>query len=178
MAYEGKRSAGTKKKGKVTLILIIVVLVAALAAGAIWYFAGGATQAPEKIKNDQQETIIPEDDVITTDYMELAYPGMWTDRVEHEVTQEGADVSIVFRSVPEKIELFTLCFGTVPESGYVMGHLTDKAGEEIPVSVVMAAIEPDATMSEETLDELYGLQESINDLLVQLRENPDFTATN
>ena len=90
MAYEGKRSAGTKKKGKVTLILIIVVLVAALAAGAIWYFAGGATQAPEKIKNDQQETIIPEDDVITTDYMELAYPGMWTDRVEHQVTQEVA----------------------------------------------------------------------------------------
>ena len=167
MAYEGKRSAGTKKKSKVLLVLLMLLVVIA-AAGAAWYFAGHSV--PEKVKNSGTEVVM-EDDVIATPFGELAYPGMWTDRVAHETVQDGEDVRIVFRSTIEGAgaELFTLCYGTVPEDGYVMGSYGETA-----VSVVMHTIDPDR-YADDALDTLYSLQESVNDLLVRLREDPAFT---
>lgn len=170
MAYEGKRSAGTGKRGKLVLIFGAVFLLI-LAAALIW-FAAANGGAPKKVENTVQE-VVAEDDVLQTPYGELSFPGIWTDKVSHETVEDGADLRIVFSSTLKdaEVELFTLCYGAVPEEGYVMGQMAD--GTE--VSVVMSTIEPDAAWSEETLNSLYSLQESVNDLLIQLQSHPDFT---
>lgn len=168
MAYEGKRSSG-KRKGLGILILVIL-LIALLIAGALWFWFG-RDAVPEKVKNDDVQTEV-QDDVIRTPYGALSYPGMWTDRVTHTVEQDGSDYRVSFQGEADgaPVPLFTLCYGTVLEQGYVMGQMTDGT----QVSVVMHAIEPQEGWSEETLNGLYALQESVNDLLVQLRENPEF----
>ena len=171
MAYEGKRSAGTKKSTKLYVLLGVVLLL--IAAGLLWLFA--SHNAPKQVENPGQETVA-EDAVLHTPYGELSFPGMWTDRVTHEIVEDGADLRIVFRSALEgaEIELFTLCYGTVPEEGFVMGHMSDGTA----VSVVMNTIDPDSAWSEETINTLYSLQESVNDLLVQLQEHDDYTPKN
>ena len=160
MAYEGKRSAGVKKKGGLLLLAGVLVLLAA--GGLLWSFI--ADTGPRNAENTQTE-FVPEDDVIQTPFGELTYPGMWTDRVSHKSVEDGSDLRIVFSSTPDGTELFALCYGTVPEGAYVMGEMADGTA----VSVDMNTLEPG------TADEIYSLQESINDLLVQLREAPGFT---
>lgn len=150
----------------------LAAVLAVAAVGLTLLAACGKNEPPEKIENTQQEIVLP-DDVIRTPAGELNYPGMWTDRVTHKVIEEGDDWKVIFRSDLGKVQeqLFTLCFGTVPEDGFVLGYLAQD-GEEIPVSVVMAQI--DQTINEaETLN---ALQESVNDLLVQVYEHPDFVA--
>ena len=165
MAYEGKRSAGVKKKGAL-LLVVVGILLLLIAGGLIWFFAAGRT--PKKIENTQQEVVL-EDDVIQTPFGELAYPGMWTDKVAHEITEEGEDFRVVFRSTLKdaEAELFTLCYGAVPEGGYVMGEQ-----DGVTISVVMSSLSPEDAPDEDTLNTLYALQESVNDLLTQLREDP------
>lgn len=160
MAYEGKRSAGVKKKGGLLLIAGLLVFLAV--GGLLWSFLVGSGQREENMQTE----VIPEDDVIQTPFGELAYPGMWTDRVSHKTVEDGTDLRIVFCSASDGTELFALCYGTVPDGAYVMGEMADGTA----VSVDMNTLEPG------TADELYSLQESINDLLVQIREDPEFTA--
>jgi len=134
---------------------------------------------PEKIENDpaQQELTARPDDVIATSYGELTFPGMWADRVQYEIEEnETADVKIHFNGAVDgaQAKLFTLCYGTVPEDGYEMGALLTDGDMLVPVSVVMYPIVPQEDWSEETTNELYALQESVNDLLVQIQSDPDF----
>ena len=138
---------------------------------------------PEKVENDEQQMQqeeLPEDDVISTVYGELSYPGMWTDRVWYEVAEDGADVQIIFYAQVEQAEtkIFALCYGTVPEDGFEMGTLLVDGDMLVPVSTVMYPIVPEETWSEETTNEILSLQESVNDLYMQLQENPDFTPAN
>ena len=137
-------------------------------------------ERPEKIENDpvqQEEPAATPDDVIATAYGELIFPGMWADRVQYEIEENGADVKIHFTGTVDGAEakLFTLCYGTVPEDGYEMGSLLTDGDMVVLVSTVMYPIVPQEEWPEEATNELYTLQESINDLLVQLQENPDFT---
>ena len=142
-----------------------MILVAVL----IWIFAA-RDAAPKKVENIGQESIA-QDDVLQTPYGELSFPGFWTDKVTHETIENGEDLQIVFRSTLKdaEIELFRLCYGEVSEGGFVIGQMADGA----LVSVVMSSIEPNDAWSQETLDTLYALQESVNDLLVQLQAHPD-----
>ena len=134
---------------------------------------------PPKVENEpaQEQELVQPDDVIVTPYGELKYPGMWTDRVRYEMEEDGADVKVHFYATAEgaQVQLFTLCYGTVPEDGYEMGQLLIEGDMVVPVSTVMYSIVPQDDWSEETTNELYALQESINDLLVQLQEDPDFS---
>ena len=135
---------------------------------------------PAKVENDvqqQQQDEQPQDDVIETVYGELTYPGMWADRVSYDIVENGADVQITFYAKAEdtEVDLFTLCYGTVPENGYEMGSLLVEDDMVVPVSTVMYPIVPEEGWSEETVNELSALQESINDLLIQLRAYPNYT---
>ena len=136
-------------------------------------------ERPAKVENDekqQEQEVLPEDDVITTVYGELSYPGMWADRVSYEIEEDGADVKIHFTGKVDGAEakLFSLCYGSVPEDGYEMGSLTVDGDMVVLVSTVMYPIVPQEGWSDEAVNELSALQESVNDLLVQLREYPNF----
>ncbi|MBQ9968602.1 MAG: hypothetical protein IJO88_07760 [Oscillospiraceae bacterium] len=170
LAYQGKHSAKREKRpavGWIAAVLIVVLIAAVL----IWSFAA-RDAAPKKVENSGQEVTAP-DDVLQTPYGELTYPGLWTDKVAHETIEEGDTVQIVFRSTLKdaEVELFRLSYGAVPEGGFVLGQMADGA----MVSVVMGSIEPDDAWPQETLDTLYALQESVNDLLVQLQAHPELT---
>ena len=146
--------------------MVIGILLLLIAAGLVWHFTAAGT--PKKVENDGGE-IVAEDDVIRTPYGDLTYPGVWTDKVSYEIVEDGADFRIVFRSTLEdaEMELFTLCYGTAPDSAYVMGRMSDGTA----VSVDMKALGPVEN------EEVLTLQESINDLLVQIRQHADFTET-
>ena len=149
----------------------IAILAVMIVAVLIWSFAARDT-APKKVESNGQE-IISQDDVLQTPYGELTFPGLWTDKVAHETVKDGENVQIVFRSTLKdaEVELFRLCYGAVPEESFVLGQMADG----VSVSVVMGSIEPEEAWSQETLDTLYALQESVNDLLVQLQAHPDLT---
>lgn len=131
------------------------------------------TQLPPKVENDpavQEQTEQP-DDVIVTAYGKLEYPGMWTDRVQHEVIENGSDVEVHFYSVveDERIELFGLYYGIAPETAFQCGEVQVE-DMLIPISVVTPTIEPKDSWPEGTYDELQSLQESQNDILTQLAD--------
>ena len=165
MADQGKR--GAKRTPPPTALWIAIILVAV--AVLIWAFAGRDT-TPKKVVNAEQE-VVTQDDVLQVPSGELTFPGFWTDKVTHETVENGEDLQIVFRSALKdaQIELFRLCYGTASEEGFLIGKMADGTA----VSVVMRSIEPDDVWSKETLDTLYALQESVNDLLVQLQTDPD-----
>ena len=136
-------------------------------------------QRPAKVENDpvqQEQANHQPDDVITTVYGELKYPGMWTDRVYHEVVEIGGDVRVHFYGIAEDMDvpLFTLCYGTVPDDGFEMGALKTDGDVAVPVSTLMHPIRAQEGLSEETIDELNGLQESVNILMEQIRSDPNF----
>jgi len=138
-------------------------------------------QRPAKVENDpvqQEQAQVQPDDVIVTAYGELKYPGMWTDRVSHEIEEDGGDVKVHFYSMVDdtQVPLFTLCYGTVADDGYEFGSLMTDGDVAVPVSMVMHPIVPQEGWSEETVNELYDLQESQNDLLVQIQTAPNFIA--
>lgn len=149
--------------------MAIAIVAVVIAAVLIFVFAT-RDGAPKKVENAGQE-IVAQDDVLLTPYGELTFPGIWTDKVAHETVKNGEDVQIVFRSTLKdaEVELFSLFYGAVPEGAFVLGQM----GDGVSVSVVMRSIEPDDAWSQETLDMLYALQESVNDLLVQLQSHPD-----
>ena len=155
----------------------VVVLFAACMHKQVQVPPQPEVERPEKIENEpQQELTAQPDDVIATSYGELTFPGMWADRVQYEIEEDESDVKIHFNGAVEgaQAKLFTLCYGTVPEDGYEMGALLTDGDMLVPVSVVMYPIVPQEGWSEETTNELYALQESVNDLLVQIQGDPDF----
>ena len=159
----------------------VVLLVAACTPKQALPEVEQETQRPEKIENDpvqQEEVTATPDDVIATAYGELIFPGMWADRVQYEIEENESDVRIHFEGIVDgvQIPLFTLCYGTVPDNGYEMGALLTDGDMLVPVSTVMYPIVPEESWSEETTNELYALQESVNDLLVQIQSDPNFTA--
>lgn len=135
-------------------------------------------KVPEKVKNEQPtEEVVLEENKIQTAYGELTYSEMWTDRVWYELREDGSNVQIVFHGEFGEVQaqLFALCYGAVPEEAALMGTLTAEDGTVTDVSVVMYPIIPEEDWPEDEVNELYALQESVNDLLMQLHEDPAFT---
>lgn len=152
------------------------LLAALMAAGVMLAGCDSEEKAvtpPEKIESAQQEVAIP-DDVIPTPCGELTFPGMWKEHVSFEIEEEGEDYRVTFTGTSDGVEakLFTLCFGSVPERAYVMGSF-----EQMQVSILMHTIEPQQDWPEGAYDALCSLQESQNDLLIQLQQLPGFSTT-
>ena len=112
---------------------------------------------------------------VETPYMTFYCPEDWKNTVEWELTQRGSNTALTFRltTVEKQVELFSLELG--PEEtaqGYYLGYLDDTDGK-IHIYSEMNEQDP-SDWSEEDYMEICYQQERVNDLILQLHEDPRF----
>lgn len=108
---------------------------------------------------------------VETPYITLYYPKQWTQLQSAEVTQEGQQCRITFRTIvaQQEIELFSLIIGPEETEGYLLGML-----DGMKVYSLMNEQNPES-WSEADYEDLCRQQEYINELILQLHENAAFT---
>lgn len=119
----------------------------------------------------------PEDPKIQTPFCTLSLPGKWADRIRWEFTpvDDGGNLDIFGEVAAEDALLFTLCFGTDREDAVLVGSLKTGGGLQ-SVSLVIAEPQETAHWTDADWDDYAAMQESINDLMASLTEDPDFVA--
>lgn len=125
------------------------------------------TQAPDcqTQRPDSQEDV-----VIKTPFRDLIYPGA---RSEHLVVEQvsGTEHDVNFYAAfqgEERIFLFSVTFS--PETDGALAVMQDANGKDVGVYVHV----PDVTaqLRDDQMDEIYSMQEEVNDLLEQLTATP------
>ncbi len=109
---------------------------------------------------------------VETPYITLYYPKQWTQLQSAEVTQEGNNTRITFRTTvaDRAVELFSMIIGPDEAQGYLLGTL-----DGMYVYSLMNEQDPESWSEEDYMD-LCRQQEYVNELILQLHENPGFTA--
>lgn len=75
----------------------------------------------------------------------------------------------------EEIQLYFLSMGQIEMDGSVLGMLRDEEKGELMIYMMMAEL-PEDLLSEEQLSKVYELQESVNEIVDQLMEDPRYVA--
>lgn len=121
----------------------------------------GPTQALETIAAPA------EDLAIETPYCTLYYPGDWVPFLTVEKT-EGEIYSVKFTATleGEKLqELFTIRFGSRDDA---VGAIRTPEGEQVPISLDIADIQPDDSWSDTDINIAFNMQEALNDVMAVL----------
>lgn len=107
---------------------------------------------------------------VETPYITLYYPNTWTELKTAEVTQDGENCRVTFKTAVanRELELFSLIFGPEEAEGYFLGTL-----DGVLVYSLMNEQNP-ADWSEEDYMEISRQQEYINELFLQIYEMPGF----
>lgn len=108
---------------------------------------------------------------LETPYITLYYPKQWTELQAAEVTRSGENYRMTFRTtVGERaLELFSIVIGSDETEGYLLGTL-----DGVYVYSIMNEQNPEDWSEADYMD-LCRQQEYINELILQLHENPGFT---
>ena len=108
---------------------------------------------------------------VETPYITLYYPKQWTELQAAEVTQEGQNSRMTFRTTvaEQTVELFSIIIGPDENEGYLLGTL-----DGMHVYSLMNEQNPES-WSEADYEDLCRQQEYINELILQLHENAAFT---
>lgn len=104
---------------------------------------------------------------VETPYGQLRYPGIWKDYIRTEVKTGDSCVVSFFGTVPEKEEqqLFDVVIGGSGE--VLMGTLNADTGS-YDVSITMYPLNTDSGWSVEDSNLLFGMQDSVNDVIGEL----------
>ena len=108
---------------------------------------------------------------VETPYVTLYYPNTWTELERVEVTQDGENCRVTFKTVvaDRELELFSLILGPEEADGYLLGTL-----DGVFVYSLMNEQNP-KDWSEEDYTNISRQQEYINELFLQIYEMPGFT---
>ncbi len=109
---------------------------------------------------------------VETPYITLYYPKQWTELKSAEVTKSGENYRMTFcTAVADRtVELFSMIIGPDEAEGYLLGTL-----DGMYVYSLMNEQNPEDWSEEDYMD-LCRQQEYVNELILQLHENPGFVA--
>ena len=165
-----------KKVNRKLIILLSTVLIILLGVLAVLFMKGGTGE-----NNDaaESETFSPMGDeeagdspmTIDTKYGNLYYPARWEKRLETKVKSNEVTFYAVIDK--EKTKLFNVFFDS--EEGSVVGHL-EIDGKTVPVSVLVEELPADNDWSEGEAFSIYAMQEDVNYVIENLRNEPNFVA--
>ena len=175
-----------RKKKEKNLIPWIVVLLLVMALAASWTILIG-DKRPEKAPaatvemqtNVQQATM--EADVppmaIELPFCTLYYPGEYTEGLRVEQSGESFSKTVDFYGTVAGMEqlLFSVYFcGT---EGIPVGILETEEGIMMDVTVSMSELKLKDSWTAEEIDRICAMQESMNFVLENLKQQPSFTAS-
>ena len=104
---------------------------------------------------------------VETPYGVLQYPGIWKDSIRTETkTEEGCVVSF-FGTVPGKTEQHLYDVSIGKRGDVLMGTLSQDTGS-VEVFITLYPLELDSGWSDADSNLLYGMQDSVNDVIGQL----------
>lgn len=111
---------------------------------------------------------------VETPYMTFYCPEDWKNAVEWETVQSGGNTVLTFclTTVETPVTLFSLAIGPEDGNGYYLGYLDDADGK-IHIYSEMNEQDP-SDWSEADYMEICYQQERVNDLILQLHEDPRF----
>lgn len=113
---------------------------------------------------------------VDTPYITLHYPEEWQGIVTAEQTEAAGGQMLTFRTTIGEADavLFSLIFsGAETAEGFPLGVLTQENGDDVHVFAAMNETIPE-TWSEEEINQFGSMQERVNDLIMQLNEDPRF----
>lgn len=114
--------------------------------------------------------------VIEAAYCDLYYPARWKDAVRWDETEtEIGDIITFYGTVNAKESvLFSIYFAESSDESFPIGVLNAE-GMEMDVSMEIPDLPDDGGWSDTDRALFYGLQETANDVIERLNDNPEFT---
>lgn len=116
-----------------------------------------------------------EDLQVTTPYVILRYPGAWQDQVwaEYAETADGGEVTFCGAVGGEDVTIFVVRFGPAGKDAARVGYV--KVNDEyLEVSIRVNEPETTAGWSDKDRNTFAAMQEGINDMLADLKNNPAY----
>lgn len=163
--------------GVLTAVLVLVIVFSVDGCRVKRETAQEEVQAPGENGNlglPLMETDNVEDIAIETAYVTLYYPGQWEEYLLVETVDEEIGQSVAFNAEinDEKYWLFTLYFGGT--TGMPVGVLDSGEGYFLDVTVEMSDFIPDESWTREDADLYCAMQEGVNAIIDNLRDNAAF----
>ena len=162
---------------KVTALLLALLLTGCGGKAPAETNATEAAATEASIANGME--FAPQEDpgiAVETPYITLYYPQEWQGIVTAEQTETAGGKKLSFHTTIEEADtvLFSLIFSSEETAeGFPMGVLKQENGEAVNVFVVMNEATPE-TWSEDAFNQFSAMQERVNDLIMQLHEDPRF----
>lgn len=167
----------------IPLVCVLAAVMTLLAVVALVLSGGEKPQQPQETSKpnqttvgtspvtestgDQTENTDPlEDLVIETPFCELVYPGQWRRHLEVEQvagTEHDVNFYASFEGM-ERIFLFSITFS--PEKDDASAVIEDADGNDVGVYLHVAEVT--VQLSDERMNEVYAMQEIVNELMDQL----------
>lgn len=155
-------------------VLVLLIVLALVLGGSRQPAAPTQTTAPvstgaghgNQVTQPSLGSGTAEDLVIQTPYATLIYPGQWSEDLEVEQvagTEHDVNFYAAFDGM-ERIQLFSITFS--PEMDGATMVIQDKDGNDVGVYLHMTEVT--AALSDEQMNQIYAMQEAVNDLLSQL----------
>lgn len=115
---------------------------------------------------------VEEEDFLKTPYGNLYYPAQWKDSMDCTVSETDTGCKAVFtgKVADKQAEVFAIYFGESTGNAFPVGIVKTEAGEEIEVHAELFDFEYDDTWSQEEIDTICAMQESINHVIARIEE--------
>lgn len=165
---ENSKAGNRNKK-----LILILILIAALIVAAVYIIqTHGKGSDHDQAVTDQEELV---GEPLDTPVGELIIPEAWSDQVEMEdASSEGNYVQSFYKTVGDKkVLLYELIIGE-NGTGYELGTLPDKDGNESKVWINISVIDKDESWSDEEYEEINTIQSGVNDLIDQIYQMDGF----
>lgn len=111
-----------------------------------------------------------ETQIITLHLPETVQDRITLNTVENE---QGTNITCTGKDFAQELVLFSVVFSKDEPEGYLLGVLKDEAKGEWKVAVNVTQINPQ-DWSGEHYSEICALQEHVNDIMIQIQEDPRF----
>ena len=158
-----------KKIFMATIMLVSIMMVA----------CGGTGQSEEgqEIPAGPEGTPTVSKVKVETPYTDLYYSGEWEDKISAEIINGNYECEIIFYGTVKDIKekLFVVNFGN--GKGFPVGTIYTPMGYEIDVTAEFVDIEQ-GSMEKTTFETFCAMQEQLNYVLQELKNNDSFTGIN
>lgn len=179
-----------KRTNRILIFIIIICIVAIIIMVALWpenTKKGNLTNKIEVTSNVNSfgsvsgttavgdNTNIAEMMKIKTPYCKLNYPKAWSDNLKYKEKEENGVFSETFYCCikEQEIEMFTIYFGET-EVGIQLGYII-KDGKKVSISVDVKTFETDDTWTDEEKTLLNNMTEGVNDVIISVTSNKNFS---
>ena len=156
----------------VILSAMLILSVFGNRTGSVLVTAVQAEQTNKIHIAETQDGKIVDEDSLETPYCELFFPAQWKDLMHGNVIETENGCHAVFTgTVGEKeAQLFAIYFGKAAENAFPIGILKTETGEEIEVSAELFDFAYDDSWTQEEIDTVCAMQESVNHVIAKLEE--------